>query len=514
MTTNILDYLEQTAQRLPEKTALADDKQNLTFSHWVQQAESIGTAITQATNNTIHRAVLVFVDRRIESLVGAMGVVESGNFYVPIDCKMPFERVRLIADVCKPIAAVAITEADLKTLDQIAFDGPRFLYDEVKEHEADKKVLAAIRAQIIDLDPVYSIFTSGSTGVPKGVVISHRGMMDFADFLVERFGIADEDAVANQAPFYFDCSVKDIGICLRSGATLNIIPKKCFAFPKLLVDFLNERKVTCLFWATSAVILVANTGILDEKKPLYLKHVSFGGEAMPAKQLNNWKRNLPDVQYINVYGPTEVTVDCTYYVVDREFTDGEYVPIGQNIPNKQVILLNDEDKLAAVGEVGEICCRGTGVAMGYYNNREKTDSVFVQNPLHDLYNDIIYRTGDLGRWNEKGELEFVSRKDFQVKHKGNRIELGEIEVAVNAIEAVTNAACIFDYENDKLVLYYTTVDGQPMDIINLVKERIPVYMFPEVVNHLTQMPYNLNGKIDRIELKKRYDNGEKFHQRK
>ena len=191
MVTNILDYLEQTAQRLPEKTALADDKLNLTFGQWVQQAESIGTAIAQATNTTIRRAVLVFVDRRVEGLVGAMGVVESGNFYVPIDCKMPYERVRLIADVCNPIAAVATTEADLKTLDQIDFAGSRFLYNDVKEHKADKQVLAKIREQIIDLDPVYSIFTSGSTGVPKGVVISHRGMIDLANWLVETFDFTD-----------------------------------------------------------------------------------------------------------------------------------------------------------------------------------------------------------------------------------------------------------------------------------------------------------------------------------
>lgn len=506
MTTNILSYFDEKAKRFPDKIGIADDKQSLTFSEWQLQAMSIGTCLANATAKTMRKPVLVFVDRKIETLVGFMGVVESGNFYVPIDCKMPFERVKLISDVCEPVAAITISEKDNTTLDQIEFKGLRFSYSEAILKEKDDSLLTEIRREIIDLDPVYSIFTSGSTGVPKGVLISHRGMMDFADFLVEQFEITNEDVVANQAPFYFDCSVKDIGICLRSGATLNIIPKKCFAFPKLLVQFLNDRKVTCLFWATSAVILVANTGILDEKKPLYLKYVSFGGEAMPAKQLNAWRNNLPEVQYINVYGPTEVTVDCTYYVVDREFKDGEYVPIGNNIPNKQVILLNDDDKLVAVGEVGEICCRGTGVAMGYYNNREKTDSVFVQNPLHNLYNDIIYRTGDLGRWNERGELEFVSRKDFQVKHKGNRIELGEIEVAVNSIDGVTNAACIFDQPNDKIVLYYTTSDGAERDIVNLVKERIPVYMFPEVVNHLPQMPYNMNGKIDRIELKKMYDN--------
>lgn len=507
MVTNILYYLDDKAQRFPEKTAIADDKRSLTFKQWKEEAECIGSRIAVDTNGIKRHAVLVFVDRRIETLVGFMGVVESGNFYVPIDCRMPFERVKLIADVCNAIAAITISAKDVQTLDLIGFSGLRYTYEEIIQQPKDEMLLSEIRSDIIDLDPVYSIFTSGSTGVPKGVIITHRGMMDFADFLVERFNLTEEDVLANQAPFYFDCSVKDLGICLRAGATLNIIPRKCFAFPKLLISFLNDRKVTLLFWATSAVILVANTGILDVQKPQYLRYVSFGGEAMPAKQLNAWRNNLPNVQYINVYGPTEVTVDCTYYVVDREFKDGENVPIGRNIPNKQVVLLDDNSHEVAVGEVGEICVRGTGVALGYYNNREKTDGVFVQNPLHNLYNDIIYRTGDLGRWNDRGELEFVSRKDFQVKHKGSRIELGEIEAAVNAIEGVTNAACIFDQHNDKLVLYYTTVDNQPLDVINLVKERIPVYMFPEVVNHLSQMPYNMNGKIDRIELKNLYNKG-------
>ena len=507
MTTNILEYLEQTVQRLPEKTALADDKLSLTFGQWLQQAESIGTAIAQATNSTIRRAVLVFVDRRIEGLVGAMGAVESGNFYVPIDCKMPFERVRLIADLCKPIAAVATTEADLKTLDQIEFDRPRFLYNEVMEHLADKQVLARIREQIIDLDPVYSIFTSGSTGVPKGVVISHRGMIDLADWLVETFDFTDQDALGNQTPFYFDGSVKDICICLKSGATLNVIGKKYFTFTKHLMPLLNERHITAILWATSAIVMVGNSDILNIALPEHLRLVTFAGEAMPAKQLRTWQEKLPNVRFVNLYGPTEITVDCTYFDVTRQYADDEYIPIGKACRNMQVLVLKDDDTETAVGEVGELCVRGSGVALGYYGNRTKTDEVFVQNPLNPLYNDIIYRTGDLVKPDADGNLVFVSRKDFQVKHKGNRIELGEIEVAVNAIEGVTNAACIFDQEQDKLVLYYTTADGQPMDIINLVKERIPVYMFPEVVNHLAQMPYNLNGKIDRIELKKAYENG-------
>ena len=505
MVTNILEYLEKTTQRLPGKTALADDKLSLSFGQWLQQCENIGTAIAQATNSTIRRAVLVFVDRRIEGLVGAMGVVESGNFYVPIDCKMPFERVRLIADVCKPIAAVATTEADLKTLDQIDFTGPRFLYNEVKETPADKQLLGAIREQIIDLDPVYSIFTSGSTGVPKGVVVSHRGMIDLADWLVETFQFTEADALGNQTPFCFDGSVKDICICMKCGATMNVIGKKYFTFTKQLIPFLNDRHITAILWATSAIVLVGNSDILSVALPEHLRLVTFAGEAMSAKQLRTWQEKLPNVRFVNLYGPTEITVDCTYFDVTRHYADDEYIPIGKACRNMQVIVLKDDNSEAAVGEVGELCVRGSGVALGYYGNRVKTDEVFVQNPLNSLYNDIIYRTGDLVKPEADGNLVFVSRKDFQVKHKGNRIELGEIEVAVNAIEGVTNAACIFDHEQDKLVLYYTTVDGQPMDIINLVKERIPVYMFPEVVNHLAEMPYSLNGKIDRIELKRQYE---------
>jgi acyl-coenzyme A synthetase/AMP-(fatty) acid ligase len=216
-------------------------------------------------------------------------------------------------------------------------------------------------------------------------------------------------------------------------------------------------------------------------------------------------RKLPNARFINLYGPTEITVDCTYFEVDREFGDDEFIPIGKACQNKQILVFNDDNKLVEVGEPGELCVRGTGVSLGYYNNEAKTNEVFVQNPLHNMYEDKIYRTGDIVKYNEQGELEFVSRKDFQIKHNGNRIEMGEIEVAVNSIPNVTNAACIFDQPNDKIVLYYTTSDRQELDIINLVKEKIPVYMFPNVIIMLSEMPYNMNCKIDRIELKRMYE---------
>lgn len=504
MVINILSYLEASAKNLPDKIAIADDKETATFCQWHTMAKAIGTMIARKTG-VVRKPVIVFVDRKIEGLIGFMGVVESGNFYVPIDCKMPYSRVKLIHDVLSPIAAITMTTKDDAILNAINYTGLRLKYEEAKESEEDKELLNAIRSQMIDTDPVYSIFTSGSTGVPKGVVLSHRGMIDLTEWLCDTFHFTEEDALGNQTPFYFDGSVKDICICLKSGATLNVIGKKYFTFPKTLIPFLNERKITAILWATSAIMLIGNSDILSVDLPKHLRLVTFAGEAMPAKQLKVWMQKLPNVTYANLYGPTEITVDCTYYIVDREFSDDEYIPIGNACRNMQIIVLNDNNELVGIDEPGELCVRGTGVALGYYNNKDKTQEVFVQNPLHDLYEDKIYRTGDIVKYNKYGELVFVSRKDFQIKHKGNRIELGEIEAAVNFIPEVTNAACIFDQSNDKIILFYTTNEGQELDIINLVKDKIPVYMFPEVIRHITAMPYNMNGKIDRIELKRMYD---------
>ena len=213
-----------------------------------------------------------------------------------------------------------------------------------------------------------------------------------------------------------------------------------------------------------------------------------------------WRKFLPDVLYANLYGPTEITDACTYYIVDREFTDEEPLPIGKAMPNTDILVLNDKNEPVAGEESGELCVRGTSLSMGYYNNPEKTREAFVQNPLNPYVSELIYRTGDIVKYNEYGELIYLSRKDFQIKHMGHRIELGEIETAVSSLEEISLCCCLYDERRQKIVLF---IEGEleKAYINEKISHLVPEYMLPNKLITLEQMPINANGKIDRVKLK-------------
>jgi acyl-CoA synthetase (AMP-forming)/AMP-acid ligase II len=194
-----------------------------------------------------------------------------------------------------------------------------------------------------------------------------------------------------------------------------------------------------------------------------------------------------------------------YYEVNREFDLNEIIPIGKPFHNSQILLLDEKNQIAKQGEEGEICIRGTSLTLGYYKNFEKTKEVFVQNPLNNAYPELIYRTGDLGKYNDRGELFFVSRKDNQIKHMGHRIELGEIEIVANQMEAMKSACCIFDNGKKKIVLYYVG-DHTTAQVVTYLKEKLPRYMIPNVIEALVEMPLTSNGKIDRVLLREKYNN--------
>ncbi|EJX01844.1 amino acid adenylation domain-containing protein, partial [gut metagenome] len=352
----------------------------------------------------------------------------------------------------QPVCMV-IREADRAFVESLSYEGKLLIYEELIQQQEDGPLLSHIRSRHIDTDPLYAIYTSGSTGTPKGVLVCHRSVIDLVEQFATCFAFDENEIFGNQAPFDFDVSVKDIYSTLRNGATLCIITQRMLSFPKELIPYMNEKKITTVIWAVSALALTASFKGLEKEVPRYLKKIMFSGEVMPVKVLNYWREKLPEAMYVNLYGPTEITCNCSYYKVDREFSLGESLPIGCPFPNTDLFVLNEKNELAGEDEIGEICVRGTSLALGYYRNPEATRKSFCQNPLNSCYPELIYRTGDLGRYH-KGELYYVTRRDFQIKHMGHRIELGEIEGILDGLEYISRSCCIYDGEREKIYMFY------------------------------------------------------------
>ncbi len=493
---NAFEYLIASAGESPDKTAFSEKAGSVSFRGLLERAESAGTALLDMGCRR-GSPVAVLCERSVDAVCAFMAALAAGCYYVPLDKKMPEKRLAGILERLSPAAVLC---------DGDGVSGvPAVPVSALYGHEARPGALSALRGGVLDCDPAYMIFTSGSTGAPKGILIPHRALIDFVEWMAPACGIGREDKMGNQAPFYFDLSVKDLWLTVKCGASAHIIPAGCFMFPKLLVDELNAQGVTTLIWATSAFSMTAASGVFEKHVPETVRKVILGGEALRARDLNIWRRAIPGAQFINLYGPTEVTVDCTYYIVDREFADGEPIPIGRPCENMDVLLLDGGLRPVPAGEPGEICVRGTGLALGYFGEPERTRASFIQNPLNPNWPDILYRTGDLARLGEDGLLYFSSRADGQIKHLGYRIELGEIETALGAVEGVTAAACFYDEDAGRIVCAYEG-PATPESITRQLRSSLPRYMLPNIFKQYDAMPRNRNGKLDRPALRRDHEN--------
>lgn len=500
MQNHVLDYLDETVKRVPQKIAFANEVDEYSFQEVFDTTHSVGTFLYQ--KGCYREAIVVFMEKHPKTIMAFYGVIASGCYYVPIDEEMPQNRIDLILENCKP-RIIICDSTTIEKAKTFQFETELVLFDDIWKTEADEAALKEIHDKALDTDPIYIVFTSGSTGVPKGVCACHRSVLDYIEQLSETMGFNENTVFGNQTPLYFDACLKEIYPTLKFGATTYIIPHSLFMFPIKLVEFMNEKKINTICWVVSALTMISAFKTFDKVVPEYLHTIAFGSEVFPIKQFKIWRSVLPNASFTNLYGPTEGTGMCCYYHVDRDFELDEVIPIGVPFKNTEILLLNEKDELVKDGEVGEMCIRGTSVTLGYFNNPEKTKEAFVQNPLNHAYPEIIYRTGDLGRRNERGELLFVSRKDYQIKHMGHRIELGEIEANANALDEIKISGCIYDTEKGKIVLYYVG-DITPADLLNKLKDRLPRYMIPNKVNQLENMVFTANGKIDRVTLKKMY----------
>lgn len=499
MQANVLEWLEQSCRRFGGKTAVCDEWEELTWQQYHDRAMGLAKAIIDRGLGS-REPVLVYLEKSVKALASFMGIAYAGDFYSPIDTGMPKQRVDRILEVLQPKAV--ITSKELKReFEKFHYKGDYILYEEAVPIEADEAVERRKR-QIIDTDLLYVLFTSGSTGTPKGVSITHRGVVDCIDWFADTFHISSKDRLGNQAPFYFDASIPDIYLSMASGAALYLIPKDLFAQPVRLLGYLKENEINTIIWVPSALIVVSKLkAFKNVDLSSILKRVIFCGEVMPNKQLNIWRKYLPDVVYANLYGPTEAIYACTYYIVNRDFADDEPLPIGFAMKNTDIMVLDEEGHfINEPGKMGELCVRGTGISAGYYNNPEKTKEAFVQNPLNHVYEEKIYRTGDLVKYNEYGELVYVSRKDFQIKHLGHRIELGEIETAVSSLPGVTRCCCLYDERHARICLILDR-DMSKEELRAQLGTMLPDYMLPGKVVYMNDIPLNANGKTDRVKLK-------------
>lgn len=497
MKTTIIEYLEETALRFPDKIAFSDLKEAFTFSSLLETSKRIGTCISYKV--APRNPIVVYMDKKAYNIAAFLGIAYAGCFYVPIDNQMPSERVNLIIETLNPSLIIydKITEKKLNE-----FSIPKINYNEVSASSINTEALTHIRQSSKTTDLLYVLFTSGSTGIPKGVTISHLAVIDFMEWVCKKYSINENNILCNQAPFYFDASVPDIYIPLKTGATVYIPPKIYYTFPNKILQFIVDKEINTLVWVPSALCNVVNCKAFNLIIPSTIKLVIFCGEVMPCKHLNIWRKYVPDALYVNMYGPTEATYACMYYNVEREFDDDEKLPLGKACENSEILLITEDDILAKKGEIGEICILGQCLSSGYYNDPNKTAKTFVQNPANDKWIELMYRTGDLA-YRDGNTLIFAGRKDFQIKRLGHRIELGEIEATILSINSIENACCLFNSSTNEIIVVYTgAIDSK--DLSALLEKKLPHYMLPSKYEYITTMPMNLNGKIDRRKLQETY----------
>ncbi|OEW74887.1 amino acid adenylation protein [Campylobacter sp. BCW_4332] len=499
MTTHIYDFLEKSLIKFSEKTAFvepfAKERKEITYKDFDLFSKKLASEIlkTLGNDNLIQAPVLIILPKGIDCLISFFGVALSGNFYTLLDEKSPKERIEKVIEVLKP--KLFITSKDLN----FNLDLPTLYTQDFESFNIDENLIKNAKEKHIDTNLLYVLFTSGSTGIPKGVSIAHKSVIDYVFHFCAAFEIDENEILANQAPFYFDASIRDIFPTIFCGAMLHILPNHLFAFPNKILECLEQEKVSMISWVPTVLTYFANEKELKKNLLVNLKKIVWSGEIFPTKYFNIWRKHLPNALFANLYGPTEITGTCCYCIIDRQFKDEELLPIGKAYKNTELLVFDENMNFISpkqIGVKGELFVRGTSLSLGYYNDKEKTKQAFIQNPLHDNYLDLLYKTGDIVSYNEFGELLCYGRADNQIKYMGHRIELGEIESVINSHASVKNSACIF---KEDIICFYES--KEELDFKSFLKDKLPSYMIPKNFIKINKFKLNQNGKIDRKVLK-------------
>ena len=480
---NVIELLERLVEQDESKVLFVDELGSYTRADVFSKAKKVASYL-------VHRGIskepiLIRVNRKATSLIAFFGIALSGNYYIPVDIDTPLYRLDQMIESSKVDLEILVEKLD-SPVEGVALN-------DILKTPIDEEALRFSRLSHNARDPLMLLFTSGSTGVPKGVYKSHFGFLSFCRNFARTFPFLGEERIANQAPFYFDASNKDIYMTLYLGASLYIPPKSIFALPTVTVDYLNSNKITAICWVPSSLTLIAKMKVLHFVKPADLKYVFFVGEAFLPKYLNAWLTDFPQARYFNLYGSTEVSGVCLYHEIKEPLDGGKPIPTGKALLGNDVWL-----------EEGEIVISSPQLSLGYLNDEVKNKEVFRALPSgkRELH------TGDYATIDENGDIVYLGRKDFQIKHMGYRIELQEIEVHLSALDYITGVCCLLHQAKDQIIAFVTLnkeLDNPGKTIIGDVKGRLPNYMVPNKIIVLDELPLNRNGKVDRGLLKNKLE---------
>ena len=520
MTFLLSQYLAESVARHPDRAAVAWKDTVLTYRELDDLSTRLAVLLRRHGLGRGDRMGL-YLPKTPKAVVAMLGALKAGVTYVPVDPHAPAPRAAYILGDCAVRAVVTTVEgaaqlqAELGQVPSLEIillaDATAPVADPAGHRvitwaELDSVTAEDVPNPSVETDAAYLLYTSGSTGRPKGVVLTHRNALAFVDWGGITFGVTPDDRLSNHAPLHFDLSVFDIFVALRAGACVVLVPEDVAPFPGALAEWIETERISVWYSVPSALIRLLLHGRLDRFAFSSLRTILFAGEVFAVKYLRELMGQLPAVEFYNLYGPTETNV-CTFLHVRRPLP-AEDVPlsIGSACANTEVFALDENGRVAGVGEEGELYVRGPTVMPGYWGNPARSDAMLVRNPLQPAFNERVYRTGDIVRLDPDGTYGFLGRRDHMVKSRGYRIELGEIEHAIHQHPDVREAVVVAT-PDEKIGARLTGVvalnDGasaSARDLQTFCATRLPRYMVPETIVLRDALPRTSTGKADRQAL--------------
>ncbi|SFE39279.1 amino acid adenylation domain-containing protein/thioester reductase domain-containing protein [Paenibacillus algorifonticola] len=498
--------IELAAAQYGERTAVSSVHGELTYRELNEQANQMANLLI-SKGVSKGDFVTIYMERSLELIVSLLGILKAGAAYVPLDPEHPEERNRYILQDTRSV--FVLTKAKYEEQAQHQSEGLEQLKEIiVVEHIAyDNEEASNPNVDVAPDDLAYIIYTSGSTGRPKGALIAHEGVVNLGETVRLDCEIGHEDVLTQFATYSFDASVWDTIGALFYGAHLYLLSPEERVSVEEFASAIERTKTTIITILPTVFFNQLSAYLSDEgyKKLAGVKLITVAGEALYGEQVRAFQRKFQDnIAIVNVYGPTECTVCTTTHKISGYISDDlTNVPIGKPIQNYKVYIVNELNQLCPVHVHGEVLIETIGLAKGYLNQPEKTADAFVANPFGDGQ---IYKSGDIAKLLPDGTIEYVGRRDSQIKIRGHRIEIGEIEDSFSKIANVQNVAVICKkdaQEQNMLVGFFTSKDGKPLTTVTIKQElgdKLPTYFVPKWIVQLDEMPISPTGKIDRKKL--------------